>query len=157
MNIYNVYIEQAKQYHSGKYKWVGKSLTPHIPEIESLLREKKLETILDYGCGKAETQPPEWSVTNYDPAVKKFSGRPEGTFDLVISTDVLEHVPEDYVDEVVQDIFSFSKHWVFLSISTREAHAILPNGMNAHATVKPPGWWEDKLFKYNNYSVVFGD
>jgi 2-polyprenyl-3-methyl-5-hydroxy-6-metoxy-1,4-benzoquinol methylase len=52
--------------------------------------------------------------------VPEFSAKPDRRFDLVISTDVLEHIPEESIDEVLKDIFNYSDQWVFLTICTRE-------------------------------------
>ena len=85
----------------------------------------------------------------------EFSAKPDRRFDLVISTDVLEHIPEESIDKILKDIFNYSDQWVFLTICTREAREILPNGMNAHATVKPEEWWNDKLKDYTRYTVMY--
>jgi len=43
--------------------------------------------------------------------------KPTGRFDLVISTDVLEHIPEEHIDDIIADIFSYSDRWVQLPVS----------------------------------------
>ena len=111
--------------------------------------------MLDYGCGKAQFHDASWNAVKYDPAIPKFSTRPTGRFDLVISTDVLEHIPEEHIENTIADIFNYSDRWVFVSVCCREAKEILPNGMNAHATVKPESWWKDKFSKYKNYKLAF--
>ena len=44
-----------------------------------------------------EGKQPEIKVGAYDPAVEKFSNKPETTFDLVTSFDVLEHIERSSV------------------------------------------------------------
>ena len=153
--IYETYIDQAKKVHENENKWRGTTVRQYIPEINKLRREYGLVTMLDYGCGKAQFHDPNWNAVKYDPAIEIFNTKPVGKFDLVISTDVLEHVPEQNIDEVIADIFNYSDRWVFVSVCCREAREVLPNGMNAHATVKPEEWWKEKFNKYKNYKLVF--
>ena len=152
---YDTYIDQAKKVHENENKWRGTTVRQYIPEINKLRREYGLVTMLDYGCGKAQFHDPIWNAVKYDPAIEIFNTKPVGKFDLVISTDVLEHVPEENIDEVIADIFNYSDRWVFVSVCCREAREILPNGMNAHATIKPEEWWKEKFNKYKNYKLAF--
>ena len=151
----DIYLEQAKLLHQNEKKWRGTTVRQYIPEINKLRKEYNLQTMLDYGCGKAQYHDPSWNAVKYDPAIPEFSAKPTGRFDLVISTDVLEHIPEDSIDDIIADIFNYQDRWVFISVCCREAREILPNGMNAHATVRPEEWWKDKFNKYKNYKLVF--
>ena len=143
--------------------FTGKSLKPHIRRILALLEGRGVQTLLDYGCGKAqyhsarefeldgETIPSLkafWGVENvalFDPGVEAYSELPAGEFDAVISTDVLEHVDEQDVDFVLDQIFSKARKIVYMNISTRPAAKSLPNGENAHVTVRPPEWWKARI------------
>lgn len=149
-----------------KYKWLyrwmhrkrwvfdGQSLNPHAERIGQLLRETHSTTALDFGCGKGLQyqqhrlhEVHDWRLTPslYDPGVRAFASLPDGPFDAVICTDVLEHVPEVFVDETLHQIFSRSLRLVYLNISTRLAVKKLPNGENAHCTVKAPDWWMNRI------------
>jgi hypothetical protein len=112
------------------------------------------KTLLDYGCGEGKQYTIEywhsfWNImpTLYDPAVKEFSKRPKGQFDGVICTDVLEHVPIDELDVAIEDLVGYSKLWCFVSVCCRRAktNKNLPDGRNAHVTIRPRRWWRDKL------------
>lgn len=130
----------------------GGSLYKHRPEIEKLLKETDCKTLLDYGSGKGQLhqeQPFNVKFTLYDPAVKGINVLPSGKFDAVICTDVLEHIPAEELDESLENIFSRAEKLVYLSISTKPANKILPNGLNAHVTVKPKTWWLEKLANYH--------
>ena len=155
MSLYDIYLEQAKILHSDAAKWRGTTLTHYIPEIKQIIKDKGLKTILDYGCGKAKFHPAEWNATKYDPAVPEFCTKPEGRFDLVICTDVLEHIPQDSLQDTIKDIFNYSDQWVFLSVCCRKAKEILPNGYNAHATIESEKWWRELLSGYENYTLRF--
>lgn len=152
---YETYLDQAKKLHEIESKWRGTTVRQYIPEINKLRKEYNLVTMLDYGCGKAQFHDSSWNAVKYDPAILEFSTRPTGRFDLVISTDVLEHIPEEHIENTIADIFNYSDRWVFVSVCCREAREILPNGMNAHATVKSESWWKDKFSKYKNYKLAF--
>lgn len=67
---------------------------------------------------------------------------PDNYFDLVFSSDVLEHIPTFDIPNVVQDLVRVSKGHLFLSISLRRAGADPPPPAPAtvHVTVKPREW-----------------
>ena len=82
-------------------------------------------------------------VVCYDPAYAPFSKFPDGRFDGVISTDVLEHCPEDDMRWIVEEIFGFAERFVFANVACYPARKRLPTGENAHCTVKPDAWWRE--------------
>jgi hypothetical protein len=61
-------------------------------------------------------------------------------------TDVMEHIPENQVDAVLDNILEYSRH-VFLQISTVDdvfgGHPKI--GEDLHVTVRPYQWWLKKL------------
>jgi hypothetical protein len=65
----------------------------------------------------------------------------------VVSTDVLEHIPEEDVDWVLKDCFSFAKKFIYMNIASYPARKILPNGWNAHVTIESPDWWRQRILK----------
>lgn len=154
-NLYDIYLEQAKEHHKQDKNWRGVALKKFIPAINQIIKDKSIETILDYGCGKAKHHPLEWNATKYDPAVPEYQKKPTNKFDLVISTDVLEHIPVDNLKDTIDEIFSYSKKWVFVSVCCRKANAILPNGYNAHATIQSAKWWKELFKPYKNYTIEF--
>ena len=62
-------------------------------------------------------------------------------FDIVINTDVLEHIPEDDLVWVLKEIFNYSSNIVFLNISCRPALKTFKNGENVHVSVFPIQDW----------------
>ncbi len=158
-------LEENNQYYMQLHKnpiFNGYSLKYWIPELGNIVRNSNINSVLDFGCGKAKcwldfnlkTQLGIERLGLYDPGVKQFSNLPDISYDMVICIDVLEHIPEHLLDEVLEQIFSRAKKIVFLSISTRLASKKLPNGDNAHATVKPKEWWLDKLKKYETLTIA---
>jgi len=103
------YIDLYKQYHSEHTNYGnGGGLKFYLNYVVDLVRDTKSETMLDYGCGKAEgylkyNHHKHWGIMPelYDPAVEEFSKLPEGNFDGIISFDVLEHIPEEEIPQVI--------------------------------------------------------
>jgi len=160
-------LEEAQKYHiQHQTHWIGESLGEYKHQIWEMIHRKNIKTVLDYGCGKAHFHKllfnnpktpgaPTVQLTPYDPAYFPFAEKPTGKFDLVLCIDVMEHVQEDQINNVLEDIFSFSDN-VFLTITCYKATQTLLNGKNAHYTVKKPEWWKEKLKPYDGkYKVVF--
>jgi hypothetical protein len=108
--------------------------------------------ILDFGCGKSELVDKcalyfKGNAFRYDPAIDAYSSPPKGKFDLVINTDVLEHLDESEIDLVLHDISRLTDN-CFFNISTRKAGKILSNGENAHSTIQNKVFWKRKLKKF---------
>lgn len=145
--------------------YAGEQLLKFRLAIQEMIEKTGAKTMLDYGCGKgqqygtmpiadstgkivAQNMKEFWGVdeiTLYDPGYKKHWTLPKGQFDGVVSTDVLEHIPVEDIPWVVEEQFSYAKKFVFANIACYPALATLPDGSNAHVTVKNPEWW-DGLF-----------
>jgi len=141
------YLDQYKQIH--KEKKYGVSGDGHVPWLKKLI-PSDADSILDYGAGQSNTayllkkETGIEDVVAYDPAVEGRDIKPERDFDVVVCTDVMEHVPEEEIDGVLTDIWGYAPVAVF-AIALKPAAATLPNGENAHCTVKPKEWWESRL------------
>jgi hypothetical protein len=144
--------------------FAGNSLLPFIETIRALVQASGAHTLLDYGSGKAVIHKQAsvtlpngktidrvhdyWGVsgvTFYDPGVSEYSQLPQGRFDGVISTDVLEHIPEEDIPWVLSEMFGYGEKFVFANIASYPAQKTLPNGWNAHVTIKPPAWWREQI------------
>ena len=149
--------------HEKNKHFRGKSLKPHIEKINQLVEELDLVTLLDYGSGKGKyIHRILADVTPYDPAYEPYSELPKCQFDGVICTDVMEHIPEEEIDENLERIFNYARDFVFFNISTKPAEKKLPNGENTHCTLKPEDWWigriigkRDELGTTQNISINF--
>ncbi|HLL27780.1 MAG TPA: hypothetical protein VKT73_09040 [Xanthobacteraceae bacterium] len=152
------------QTNSPERTYAGGSLRRHLPAIRALARRTGAKSLLDYGSGKGilykqrnlalasgEIIP---SVAEYlgvekivcfDPGVPEFSAFPSEKFDGVVSTDVLEHCPEEDIPWIVELMFTTGKKFIFANVASYPAAKTLPNGENAHCTQRPPAWWSDLL------------
>ena len=141
------WIEQHRLLHQDSPRnFAGKSLRKWIDTINSFAEHHHCETILDYGCGKAQFWPPEWQgrVSGYDPAVDQFSAEPLPA-DLVICVDVMEHIPLNQVTEVIDRVNSLARRAVFWVVDVKPAKKRFLNGANCHLTQQPPEWWRDRV------------
>jgi hypothetical protein len=122
----------------------------HGDKVLALREETESVTVLDYGCGKGALREalgrPEW-FREYDPAIPGKDARPE-IADLVVCTDVLEHIEPDLLDNVLTHIVRCTAKAAFLLIATRPASKSLADGSNAHKIVENAAWWREKLEKY---------
>lgn len=153
MLITNGYREQNKQLHSsradygrGGHRWAGL--------VEDLWKQVGCGTILDYGCGGGTFKPAFGKgdvrmtamVREYDPAIPGKDFMPEPV-DIVVCTDVLEHIEPDCLDAVLDHLQSLARKAAFLVISTRSAKKTLPDGRNAHLIQQKQEWWLPKLME----------
>ncbi|KAK3238500.1 hypothetical protein CYMTET_51493 [Cymbomonas tetramitiformis] len=71
-------------------------------------------------------------------------------FDLVFTSEVLEHVPEDDVDAAVAELVRVSKGHIFGTISLRRSKMDPepPEQPRVHLTVRSRQWWDKAFAKY---------
>ena len=175
---YHDLIDSYKVLHQEEGKFKGISLVPLVPTLMSLIKENDCKTLLDYGCGKAipydkdrckevDLRHPIQKLCNlksfdlYDPAYEKYATLPDKKYDIVVCTDVLEHIAEQDIDYVLTEILSRSKKIVFLNISCQPALKHFKEGKfkgkNVHISVFDPSWWGHKIGniwnKFNNTKV----
>lgn len=145
----------------------GLSLPPQAARIKRLIDLTQAATLLDYGSGKGQQydetnvfRAPDgslhdsildyWDIVGvycYDPCYPPFSKLPTNRFDGVVSTDVLEHCPEQDIPWIIEEIFGFADLFVFANVACYPARKRLPNGENAHTTIRSPSWWEEILIQ----------
>ena len=66
---------------------------------------------------------------------------------MVIAVDVMEHLPTQDIEWIIDNIMGYANKAVFLNIACYEALKTFDNGVNLHVTVKDPDWWIDILNK----------
>jgi SAM-dependent methyltransferase len=154
MNMNENTIDQYKRLHSDNLRF-GASSIAYIEEVSLFIEYLKPKTVLDYGCGKGAlidelaARFPDIDFYGYDPAIPGKDVLPVQQADLIINTDVLEHIPENALPDIIQKISLISEN-VFFGLHHALAKQILPNGQNAHCTVKPPVWYYRLLSKSFN-------
>ena len=125
-------------------KWGGGG-NRHAQIVMEFANQLEAWSILDYGCGRGSLRTAvPWSVVEYDPGIPGKSFLPEPA-DLVVCTDVLEHVEPEKVGNVLQHLRSLTLKGAFFVIALSPAHQILTDGRNAHLSLHPPTWWLQEL------------
>ncbi len=103
--------------------------------------------ILDYGCGKRTMEKAlGFHIQNYDPALPGFDS-PPAPADIVVCTDVLEHIEPDCLDSVLDDMRRCTKKAFFSVVTVVPAVKLLPDGTNPHKICEPWEWWHERLSK----------
>ena len=77
-------------------------------------------------------------IKSFEPARNK---KKKDKCDIVLCFDVLEHVFINDVPWVINDLFKYAAKCIVINVACYNAAALLPNGENAHITVRPPSWW----------------
>lgn len=124
--------------------------------VHDLAARSKAKSILDYGCGKRTLETklkalwfgtPLAEVVNYDPGIPGLE-HTRKPCDLVVCTDVLEHIEPELIDNVLDDLDAMMVKCGFFTICTMAANKHLPDGRNAHLILKPYTWWLQKLWSH---------
>jgi hypothetical protein len=154
------HLEDYRKLHDAN-AFGGLTLARFAPIVLTLLRRHRAESVLDYGCARGQSWErderlakyrAEHEVALYDPAVVGLDQPPAGQFDAVLAIDVLEHVPEDEVDEVLTRIFGYAKRVVILSFCPRGSKKKLPStGEDVHVTQRDRLWWERRIHHANSH------
>jgi hypothetical protein len=120
----------------------------HFHEVKEIAESMGTTDILDYGCGKStlSMQFP-YAIKQYDPAILRFSALPEPA-DLVVCTDVLEHIEPDLIGNVMKHLQTLTRKGIFAVAATGPSLKYLPDGRNAHLIVETPRWWLNCFFDY---------
>ena len=172
-------LEHYKKMHVEGYKlsngkirvpdeaYNGKSTLIFAKLIKQIIKKNKINTMLDYGCGKGffyknpsnqhglklKSLKNYWDIKIdlYDPCFKENSNLDENKiYDLVICIDVLEHIPSDDINWVLEKLLMKAKKYLFINVACHPAIALLPNGNNAHVNIKTPKWWHEKILNFQD-------
>ena len=167
-------LEEYKELHKDPKYFNGICLITHLNTVSNIIVEEGAKSVLDYGCGKAllyddekyknmklnkqgqtlpKSLPKLWQLDYYalyDPAYPKHSKVPKGKYDAVLCTDVIEHIDEKDTDWILEEIFSYSRKFVLLTIACYKALKTFNNGRNVHVNIKTPEHWKEKLLQLHN-------
>ena len=149
----------------------------YAPAIKELFPESS--TILDAGCGNGRATRnflsigfDAYGVELYSEALKFAqdlikSGRvkQEGLvdlsfenrrFDVVFSTDVLEHVPPGDVDTSICHLVRVAKDYLWIQVGLNEKPEKFGSGKNdpwVHEVIKPRKWWLERFAAYGALEI----
>lgn len=144
------YIKLYKKLYDLKPNY-GRTSILLYDKIKPILKELNVKSVLDYGCGKSQLfleieRDLNIKVHRYDPAIKGLETLPDYNIDFVVCTDVLQHIPHYEINDVLEEIKSFSEN-CFFYINCTEHKTLLPNGEKANCTVLSKEEWL-KILKF---------
>ncbi len=135
--------ERAPTYGTSGKNWA--------PWVLAFCQREGITTVLDYGCGKGTLGRAiagnglDWR--EYDPAIPG-KDEPPAPAELVVCTDVMEHVEPDCTRAVLDHIVSLATRAVFLDVCCRLGSRRLDDGLPAHRNVHTLDWWKRKTAAY---------
>jgi hypothetical protein len=144
------YLETQRTLHAAP-RGYGARGAKWAETVTRLAQQIGATSILDYGCGQGSlgrtlraVKPATWRIDEYDPAIAG-KNHPPSFADLVVCTDVLEHIEPDRLMAVLAHLRLLARKAVLLVINLREANKTLSDGRNAHLIIETPEWWEARL------------
>jgi len=150
------YTKQLTRLHQIRESFGDSGSYKHIDEW---LANNKCHSLLDYGCGKGnvfkniQKKFPLIDCRGYDPGVPEYAVMPEIPAELVICTDVLEHIEPELIDNVLKHIESLTLKTAYLIIDTLPAQKNLPDGRNAHLIIENQDWWTNKILTVTDFKI----
>lgn len=151
--------QQQKLHESGHYGTIAEHYAPMIGKVMDKLQVAHL---LDYGCGsnlsllKTLKVDHKFKYQAYDPGVEKYSAPPVPA-EMVVCIDVLEHIEENSIDDVLDHLETLTEAVGVFTVCTVPAFKTLPDGRNAHLLQRPPEWWLPRLmcrFELQTYQMT---
>ena len=171
------YAEQNRLLHQRQAKF-GYGGGQYAGRVYGLIATWQPKTVLDYGCGKGGlelavrslaangsswrpingkklriyvTAMPEWF--SYDPAIPGRETIPDLPCDMLVCTDVLEHVETEFIEETMATLARLTGKVALLTIGLRKSNKTLPDGRNAHLIIKDREWWRDLIGQHFAHRV----
>ena len=127
----------------------GDTGSGYANDINAFISETKSSDVLDFGSGAGSLKKSLAKlgvfIDEFDPCVSGKNIIPKTQYDLIVTTDVLEHIYEDELANLFDEILSLTPKFMYHGISTRPATIMLPDGSNAHKTIQSANWWYNKI------------
>ena len=150
------YLDDYIKMHKQPNMMQGRQLVPHKDNIYRMIVETDTYSLLDFGSGKGlqysiDMAHKDWGIHPrlYDPAVEGIDQLPEGRFEGVICTSVMEHIPEEEVWDTLWLIYRYAAKMVYFSISLNPSSHLLSDGTSIHCTIKSEHWWLHRILENN--------
>lgn len=138
------YRELNRQLHKENLAY-GVGGGKHVDTVRKLIAATGAQSVLDYGCGKGLlAQALSFPIWEYDPAIPGKDESPKPA-DLVVCTDVLEHIEPECIMAVLQDLKRVVKNIGYFTIHMGPAKKTLPDGRNTHILQRDKQWWKNRL------------
>jgi hypothetical protein len=146
---------------------LGEMLMCWVWDIQDLCKRYRPANYLDFGCGKGYAYRNrkvdrlfDCSILMHDIGIPEYSERPDPDIvDAIVCCDVLEHIPEELLPEVLSYWGRCKPKFVFATVAQYPSVATLADGTNAHVTQRSRDWWEALLAEHLSCPTVvaFGE
>lgn len=130
--------------------------------LDKFIETVKPQSLLDFGCGKGrlverlKEEYPNKTVNGYDPGNPIYDQSLDNTYvDLLLSSDVLEHIEPQFIDETLKYLSTKSRY-IYHLIALSPAKLILSDGRNAHLIQESKEWWRAKFINLG-YNILEED
>lgn len=166
-------IEYYKDHHQRNKTNSGKTARPHAAFIKHIIEEYDCKAALDYGCGKGRqyetilekhgglTIDQWWGIplTKYDPGLPQFAAEPQGTYDLVICTQVLGAIPIVDTPIIIRRLHSLAAKVIYIGevLGPTKKH-VIPDASIVHPLNYDAAKWMEVLgqIEPGMVDVIFG-
>ena len=154
----NEHAEKEKYMHA-KQKWSwGKNAEYFFPwkdknilNLSNIISDLNPTSVLDYGCGqgyalnKLAKQFTNINFYNYDPFIDEHSTYPKIPCDLIVSYNALQHVEDQFYDQVVENLYKLSNQLILIRLYVFKNY-------------KTVDWYVEKYSKlFNVDNVIIGE
>ena len=143
----------AKEHDGSKWGTTGWKYSGDLM-VNAIKARPYVKTVLDFGCGKGTMKPYleqrcDVEVFEYDPGIPGKDTFPTGQFDMVISSDVLEHVEPDLLDDTIKQLEKLTRWVMCHDIACSPTGKLFGEGpykgQDLHLIVEEPSWWRKKF------------
>jgi len=151
--ISEAYVLEQRRLHGQPQGYGGRG-AKWADLVAWLRRHYQAEQLLDYGCGQgslaAALSLRGIACAEYDPAIPGKDQAPEPA-DLVICTDVLEHIEPERLPAVLADLARLTRRALFVIVNLEPSNKTLSDGRNAHLIIRPATWWGRQLLQASDW------
>jgi hypothetical protein len=131
-------------------------LDAHGEEIRRLIGQTAARIVLDHAAGKQRHYAPARKMKSFaawpgveiacaDAMVADIAKPANRMFDGVFSVDALQHMPEEDIGWILDEMFAAAKSFVYVGVSSAETTRKLPNGASTPCNAQPAEWWQGQL------------
>jgi cyclopropane fatty-acyl-phospholipid synthase-like methyltransferase len=161
-----------KEIYDEVYKTIpGYGSVNHGGRVQQyIVDEIKPDSVLDVGCGRGQfclfldkhgiktigldiSAPFPEDESNVDWQRRDLMSMLGMSAEWVTSFDVLEHIPEEDIDDVFSVLGCVATKGFVFSICFRDS-VFRVQGQSLHPTVRPAEWWKEKLSRLGTVTVL---
>jgi SAM-dependent methyltransferase len=126
-----------------------------IGQVVAHLRNKGFEA---YGTDITDNAKKYWEMGNITRFCQTCPAHElpfeDNAFDIVICTEVLEHIPEQNVEASLREMYRVGRGDFIMTYATgRAVHKMPTDGTEPHITIKPMSWWTER-FLAAGYTII---